>query len=147
MIPPTNTQLVQRFWDEIWNRGDLTHIDEIVAPGFNLIVSIGTLQGPEGLKRWFTGLHAAFPDLQFTLDEVISEGNAVVTRWTAHGTHTGPFNNVPPTGRQITLTGVSIFKIDDTTQRIIEDRSIEDSLGLMQQLGMQIVPGPTNVTP
>src|SRR5436305_11236944 len=128
-----NKNLVRRFWEEIWNQGNMAVADEIVASNFVLYRPNGQMNGPQGLKRWVTTVRAASPDMQFTLDDTIAEGDKVVTRWTGRGTNTGPFAGRPPTGKQVTLTGISIFRIEN--DKIVEDRLEEDVLGFMQQIG------------
>src|SRR5262249_36607569 len=124
----------ERFWDEIWNQGDMEAVDQIVASNFILYLPVGEIEGPEGLKQYVTTVRSAFPDIYFNVDEVISQGDRGVTRWSAQGTNDGPFLGRAATGKKITLKGITIFHI--VVSKIVEERVADDTLGLMQQLGI-----------
>ncbi len=87
----------------------------------------------EGMKRYATMLHMAYPDIQFTYGQTISSGDKVVTYWMARGTQQGQLMMIPPTGRQIAITGIDIYRIVDG--RIAEIWESWDQLGMLQQLG------------
>lgn len=131
-----NKLLVRRAIEEVWNGGNLSAIDEFVAGDFVVHGSTpgGDIQGPEGARRFFGALHEAFPDIRFTIEDQIAEGDRVVTRWTARGTHTGTFMGVPPTGRPIRMTATDVDRI--ANGKVVECWSQFDDLGLMQQLGV-----------
>ena len=74
-----------------------------------------------------------------TVDDLVAEGDKVVVRWTFRGTHPGEFQGVPPTGKQVTIIGISIFRI--VGNKVVEDWTIIDLLGLLQQLGVIPPPG------
>lgn len=82
--------------------------------------------------------HTAFPDEQTTFEDQIAEGDKVVSRMSSTATHTGNFQGIPPTGKQIKITGIWIDRISDG--KIVERWGIVDQMGLMQQLGL--IPGP-----
>jgi predicted ester cyclase len=84
-------------------------------------------------------VRTAFPDARFTLDDVIAEGDRVVDRWTMEATHAGSLGGMPPTGRHVRLSGMDILRIADG--QIAEVWHIEDTLGMMQQLGAIPAPG------
>ena len=83
-------------------------------------------------------LFSAFPNPQFTVEDLIAEADQVVARWTFRGTHRGPFAGIPPTGKQVEMTGITIYRLRDG--KIAEARSNIDQLGLLQQLG--VIPMP-----
>jgi steroid delta-isomerase-like uncharacterized protein len=83
-------------------------------------------------------MYEAFPDLNRPVDDLIAEGDKVVARWRAEGTHTGSFQGVPPTGRRASITGITIFRLRDG--KIVEEWGESDMLGLLQQVGA--LPGP-----
>jgi steroid delta-isomerase-like uncharacterized protein len=127
-----NKAQVRRVIEEIYNRGDLDVIDEVAAS--DLIIRIGSeeIRGRDEIKRYVAGLRAGFPDLTLTVEDQIAEGDMVVTRWTARGTHAGEFQGIPATGRTVRVTGTDIG-------RIVDGRTVDcwvnmDQLGLMQQL-------------
>ena len=129
-----NKAQVRRVVEEIYNRGRLDLVDEVMAPGMVIHAASEDIRGRDGAKRYVAALRAGFPDLHLSIEDQIAEGDMVVTRWIARGTHTGEFQGVPPTGRQIKVAGTDI-------DRIIEGKTVEcwvhvDQLGLMQQLGV-----------
>jgi steroid delta-isomerase-like uncharacterized protein len=86
-----------------------------------------------GHRQYSEVMIAAFPDLERTIEDMVAEGDKVVARWTAKGTHTGDFQGIPPSGRVATSSGITIFRIADG--RIVEEWSESDMLGLLQQVG------------
>ena len=118
-----NKAIVRRLIEEMWNQGKLEVIDEVFPPS-----------GIEGAKQIVTTFRTAFPDLHFTIEDQIAEGDKVTTRYTLTGTHTGEFMGIPPTGKQVTVTGMSISRIVDS--KLVEEWDNVDTLGMMQQLGV-----------
>jgi steroid delta-isomerase-like uncharacterized protein len=135
-----NKFLVRRAVEEVWNRGNFAVAEELAAS--DIVVHLSTpgdeLHGPEGIKQYYTMLHTAFPDIHFTIEDQIAEGDRVVTRWTAQATHKGEYQGVPPTGKRFKLAGVDIDRI--VNGKVVECWPIEDQLGLLQQLGVVPVP-------
>ena len=139
-----NKAIVRRSFDELFSQGDLRVADDVFAADY-----VGhdpampqPIRGPTEFKRFVTMYRTAFPDLVLTVEDQLAEGDRVVTRFTARGTNRGPLMGIPPTGRKVTITGISI-------DRMVDGKSAEswtnyDLLGMMQQLG--ILPGP-NVPP
>ncbi|UXN67196.1 ester cyclase (plasmid) [Phyllobacterium sp. A18/5-2] len=128
-----NKAQVRRVIEEIYNRGDLGVVDEVAASNLVIHASSQEIRGREGAKQYVRVLRAGFPDLHLTVEDQIAEGDMVVTRWIARGTHTGEFQGIAPTGRKVRVAGTDI-------DRIIEGKTVEcwvhmDQLGLMQQLG------------
>ena len=116
------------------NQGDLTIIDELCAPNHLSHNPPTTTHGPEEYKQSYSMLLTAFPDLHFTIEDQLAEGDKVAARLTVSGTHTGVFMGIPPTGKHVTMTGIAIShwvggKSDEVWINI-------DSLGLLQQLGV-----------
>jgi predicted ester cyclase len=130
-----NKALVRRFFEEVWNGRNLAAIDGIFEPNYVAHGRPPSLPpGPEGLKRRIAMTHAAFPDGRMTVEDQIAEGDIVVTRWTARGSHQGEYLGAPPTGRQVTIHGVDIDRI--AGGRIVESWDLFDQWGLMGQLGV-----------
>jgi steroid delta-isomerase-like uncharacterized protein len=131
----TNKAISRRIVEEIFNEGRLEAADEIVTPDFigHDPASPEPIIGPEGLKRNADGYRTAFPDVRLTIEDEIAEGDRVVTRWTARGTHQAELFGIPATGKQATVTGMTIDRIVDG--RIVESWTNWDTLGLLQQLG------------
>ena len=93
----------------------------------------------EQYKQLVTMYFSAFPDLHLTIEDQIAEGDKVVTRWTARGTHQGPFMGIPPTGKRAVVTGIAIDRF--ANGKFVENWNNGDDLGLLQQLGVVPVPG------
>jgi len=127
--------IVQRFWDEVWNKGNLAAADEICAANYTdhgpAIADVTT--SLEGLKQVVTRYRNAFPDLQLTIDDVVAVGDKVVTRWTGRGTHKGELMGIAPTEKQAQVMGISIYRL--AGGKIEESWTSWDRMDLMQQLG------------
>jgi steroid delta-isomerase-like uncharacterized protein len=141
MLTETNKALTRRFLEEVFNNGKLNVLDEIIAKD-HVTTGPGTLPGlptgPEGQKQLVTVYRNAFPDVHFTVDEQIAEGDKVVTRWTGRGTHKGELFGIPATGKSSTVTGIAVDRI--ANGKIAESWGIFDQFGMMQQLG--VIPMP-----
>lgn len=85
-------------------------------------------------RQFGLGTFVAFPDLVRTVEDMVAEGDKVVARWTSTGTHTGPFMGLPPTGKAVTTTGITIFRLNGAG-RIVEEWSETDMVGMLQQVG------------
>ena len=141
MLSETNKTVSRRFFEEVFGKGNLNVLDEIVAkdhvnsgPG----AISGLPNGPEGSKQFVTAYRNAFPDVHFTIDDQIAEGDKVVTRWTAQGTHQGELAGLPATGKSSTVSGIVVDRL--VNGKIAESWSIFDEFGMMQQLG--VIPTP-----
>ena len=133
-----NKAIDRRYVAEVLNGANLAAIDEIMAPSY-----VGHVPGfppsdREGDKQLIAMFRGAFPDLRFTIEDQIAEGDRVVHRLSATGTHRGEFMGIPATGRRVTVTGVNINRF--AGGQVVEAWGFMDLLGLMQQLGA--VPSP-----
>ena len=142
MSTEANKSILRRYFEEAWNRGQLDVLDDIVAAHYvNHDPAVpGLPPGPDGLKAIMTGFRVAFPDLHFSIEDQIAEGDKVVTRWSMRGTHAGEFMGMPPSGKQIITVGMQIERVVDG--QIVEHWRRSDDLGLMQQLGALAAPTP-----
>ena len=131
-----NKATSRRVVDEIFTGGNFEAIDECFDPGYvgYDVASPEPVRGPQGLKEQAQGYRAAFPDLQMTIEDQVAEGDRVVTRWTARGTHQGDLFGIDPTGKQATITGITIDRFSGG--KIVESWDNWDTYGLMQQLGV-----------
>jgi steroid delta-isomerase-like uncharacterized protein len=136
-------EVARRFTDDAWNRRDLKALDRLLAPEFidhdPLLPEQGT--GREGFLQTAAAFFSAFPDLHARNLELLEAGESVVLRWTAYGTHHGALKGIPPTGRRVRLKGVVVLRI--AGGRIVERWGEFDALGLMRQLGMEMICGAT----
>ncbi len=130
-----NKRLVRRYFEEIWNKGNLAVADELIAPTYvdHDPASPG-VNGPEGVKQLVMMYRRAFPDVHISIEEQIAEGDTVATHWVAQGTHQGDLQGIPPTGKRATVTGTQLSHI--AGGKIAEDWGNWDTLGLLQQLGV-----------
>jgi steroid delta-isomerase-like uncharacterized protein len=130
-----NEAVARRWHMEIFN-GKPEVADEILGPGFVFHMPEQDIHGPEETKYLASALGTAFPDLQFTHEDMVSSGNKVAIRWTARGTHRGTYPppwEVPATGNEIRLRGVDWFHIADG--KIAEAWLETNELGVLQQIG------------
>ena len=135
-----NKALVHRFVDEVQSGGNTDLIDEICSAEFvNHSAPPGLPADREGIKILTTMFRGAFPDSYFTVEDMIAEGDKVVTRKTFHGTHEGEFMGIPPSGRTVNVSLIDVVRISDG--RVVEHWSVGDNLGMMQQLGVIPKPG------
>ena len=145
MSAEDNKALVRRFVDEVQSGGNTDLIDEICSAEFvNHSASPGLPADREGIKILTTMFKGAFPDSYFTVEDMIAEGDKVVTRKTFHGTHEGEFMGIPPSGRTVNVSLIDVVRISDG--QVVEHWSVGDNLGMMQQLGVIPQPGE-NVEP
>ena len=128
-----NKAHIRRVIEEVYNRGHLGVVDEVAASDLVIHAGPQDIRGREGAKQYVAALRAGFPHLRFTVEDQIAEGDMVVTRWTARGTHSGEFQGVPATGREIRLAGTDIDRI--VGGKVAECWAHVDELGLMRQLG------------
>jgi steroid delta-isomerase-like uncharacterized protein len=131
-----NKEIARRFIEECWNNGDTAAMRDLIAdkcryhdPAF---------PGVENIEQHITACRSAFPDLRFTIEDMIGERNEVVVHWTAHGTHKGPFLGMPPTNRQCTVSGTSISRMEGG--KIVEQWADWNVMTLMEQLGVGAAP-------
>lgn len=131
-----NKTISRRIIEEAFNEGRLEVVDELIAATFvNHDPSVtGDLGGPEGTKQLIEQYRAAYPDLRVTVEDQLAEGDRVATRWTARGTHQGELLGIPATGKETTVTGLTIDRIENG--KIIESWNNWDTLGMLQQLGV-----------
>lgn len=131
-----NKGLVGRFFEAVWNRGDLAAVDEFVDPDF---VNFGVRRGTEGMRPIVSLWRTAFPDLRLVIDDMVAEDDQVTCRMTACGTHVGEFRHptmgtLAPTGRSFSVDQCHVVRIGGG--RITEHWATRDDLGMLQQLGV-----------
>ena len=134
-----NKAIVRRALEEMFGQWNLAVADEIYDKDFVGHAAPEEIRGPEGIKQFVSMNRSAFPDLQFTIEDQIAEGDKVVTRWTARGTHKGELMGIAPTGKQVAFTGITISRIVDG--KAVEGWVNRDALGMLQQLGAVPAPG------
>ena len=141
MSAEENKALFRRAYEELWNRGNLSAADELIAPDFiNHAASPGSNRGPESMRGSVTWARNAFPDLHFEIEELVAEGDLVAGRLTMSGTHEGPLMGKPPTGRSVRNIHMHFVRFRDG--KAVEHWGVRDDLGMMRQLGLVVIPGP-----
>lgn len=137
-----NKQTVRRLFEESFNSG-MTGLDVFVSDDY---VGAGDRRGPVAFAPPVLRLLRAFPDIHYTIEDLIAEGDRVTVRWTWKGTHTGEFNGIAPTGKTVTNEGMAIFQMRDG--KIIRSWILTDRLGFLQSVGVlpaDVVPQPSAV--
>jgi steroid delta-isomerase-like uncharacterized protein len=135
MTTAENKKVIAAFVKEVINEGRLERADDLVALDFvELDPFPGQQQGREGLKDVIGGMRAAFPDIHWVMEEMVAEGDKVVSRFTWTGTHRATFLGIPSTGRRVTVKGVVIDRLADG--KMADSRILMDALRMMQQLGV-----------
>lgn len=132
--PEENKEIVRRL-NAIWD-GDFEIVDEVIAQNFtnhNPLVPDAP-PGPEGFKLNVSTFRSAFPDIEFTLEDLIAEDDKVVLRATGQGTHQGDLLGIEPTGREVTLSSIVIFRFEDG--QIVERWAQSDTVGMLRQMGV-----------
>lgn len=131
----TNTELYRRLIDA-FNQDDLDAVDDIVSD--DVVVheagQHGLLRGPEGVKEFFRTYRTAFPDAHIEIDEILSEGDVVAARWTGTGTHDGELMGIEPTGRDVSVMGMEMYRGRDG--ELVEGWGVFDLVGMLQQVGV-----------
>ena len=130
-----NQTLVRRYFEESWNKHNPAVVDEVYSADF--VDSSPEIPGipptREGLKQFMGVYLTAFPDANITIEDQITDGDRVVTRWTGRGTQTGEFMSMPPTGKTVAVAGIQIDRFSGG--KIVESWVSFDQLGMLQQLG------------
>src|SRR5215208_2186107 len=132
---------IARRWADIWNQGNLDLVDEIYAPDYvnHDLTMPDDVRGVEGVREFYSKYLNTFSDAEITIEDQLAEGDKVVTRWTARGTHTGELMGVPPSGNRVEVAGITISRIEGG--KVAEEWDSYDALGLMQQIGAIPEPG------
>jgi steroid delta-isomerase-like uncharacterized protein len=144
MTAPGNKALVERYYEDIWNAGNVAAADEILSSTFTFYPP----DAPEGLRgratyKAYVELHRrAFPDLRPTVMDVLAEGDRVAVQWAMQGTHHGAFGSVMPTGAEVIVRGMDLVHI--AGGRIVALHSYFDLLTVVHQLRAHPVRGSTS---
>ena len=139
MSAEDNKTILRRWFEEIWDKRNLDAIDEFIAADFVFHNAPPGIQPDrEGVRELVNTMQTAFPDAQAAVEDQISEGDRVVTRWTLAGTHRGELMGIAPTGKKIEVAVITINRI--AGGKAAEVWELVDQLGMMQQLG--VVPPP-----
>ena len=142
MSAEENKEKARRLMEEAFGQGKVDVVDEVLAPNFVCYdpnSEAGEVRGADTIKGEIEYFRNAVPDLTYTVEDQIAEGDKVVTRYTASGTHQGEFFGVRPTGNRIEMSGIQIDRFDESG-KMVEEWPEYDLLGAMRQVGA--VPEP-----
>jgi steroid delta-isomerase-like uncharacterized protein len=128
-----NIENVRRLNDEVFNKGNLALIDELMAPDYVFHIT-PEVKGPEGVKKYIADFRTAFPDLHITIEDMVAEGDMMAIRYTMRGTFKGEMMGIAPTGKKMELPNASFARFKDGKQ--VEVWPYLDSLTWYQQLGI-----------
>lgn len=134
MSSEQNKAIVRRALEEPW-KGTLDVVDELIASDYigHDPANPEPHRGPAGVKEFISTYRAAFPDARVTVEEQLAEGDLVATRWSGRGTHEGELMGISPTGKRVTVSGLTISRLKGG--KIVEEFQNWDTFGMMQQLG------------
>jgi steroid delta-isomerase-like uncharacterized protein len=130
-----NKTKARRIIEEALNKGNLAVLDEIIAPNYVYHSTQRDVNGPEGLKQFFTMLRAVFPDVNVTIEDMVAEGDIVAYRFILKGTFKGEYMGIPPTGKQMAFPEAHFIRFEGGME--VEEINYADSLTLYQQLGIR----------
>lgn len=134
-VPERLTAFAERLV-EAWNSRDVRRIEGLYAPEYEG-VDVGRAEpyrGPQGAARHMTSYLGAFPDLRFTQDETVVQGDRIALFWTARGTHEGRLMNIPPTHRKIAVRGTSLLTVEN--EKVTRGLYVWDAAGLLRSIGL-----------
>ena len=132
-----NQRICDALFPAAWNDGDFTLVDQHISP--DVVDHFDNSQGIDAFKGVIGMFKEAFPDLNLTVEDSIASGDKVVHRWSMTGTNEGALMGIPPTGKQLTWTGITIVRMEDGM--IVERWANVDILAILQQMGVVPPPG------
>jgi steroid delta-isomerase-like uncharacterized protein len=139
-----NKQLILQFYEEVWGEGDLEFAKEVfhenyvrhdLRPGNHVAGAAGQMQIAGDFRK-------AFPDVEIQIDLIFGDDEYIAARWTMTGTHTAPWNDIQPTNKKVSFSGVNLFRFENG--KVAEIWNHRDDLGLMQQLSVEVYDGQIN---
>ena len=134
MSTAENKVFASRILEEVFSQGNLSNTDELFSPDIVIHDPDKELRGLEQVKQGITRLRMAFPDLHYTAEDMLAEGDEVMIRFTGWGTHLGDFRGFPPTGKGMTYTGIMILRFVE--RKVVDYWAVSDALGIFRQLGV-----------
>ena len=143
-----NKALVRRFYEEVWDRGNVEFARDVFADDYvrHDLRPTHALPGAAGMAKIAADFRRAFPDARWRVDLVLGEDDFVAARWTATGTFTGQWGDVEPTGKAATFSGVNIYRFNQGG-KVAEIWNHRDDLGFMEQVGVSVWAGAAPDTP
>ncbi len=136
-----NKANARRFFEEVLGQGNWQVADDIISPDIVMHhpSSPEPIRGRQAFQGMLSAFRAGFPDMQMTVQDAVAEDDKVVVVWQMQGTHTADLFGIPPTGKAAKVRGMSLCRFENG--KMVEDTVSEDTMGLMQQLGLAPTPG------
>ena len=131
-IEEENKACIRIIAEEVFNKGNLAVVDEHIAANWVYLGPAGDYKGTEGFKQMVSGMRTIFPDIHFTVDDMIGEGNKLAVRYTWTGTFKGKFGDIEPTGKQVKVSFAYFYRFEDGKEA--EVMGFGDTLSLYQQM-------------
>lgn len=130
-----NKTIARRFI-QVWGKGNLDIIDKLATPSLSVHYPVFSqvIRGNEAFKKVMVGFRSAFPDSALNIEEEVAEDDKVVIRWSFSGTHQGSLLGIPPTGKKVRWTGITIYRLSEG--KVAEEMGEEDFLGFLRQIGV-----------
>ena len=128
-------------FEEVWNKGNLSLLENIISETFILHLAESEIKGIENYKKYISSYLNAFPDVHFTIEDIIKDNGKLVERYSATGTQTGSLLGIPPTNKYVKITGIDIVRFEN--EKMVERWGQADLLGLIRQL--KIIPMLDNI--
>ena len=135
--------ILREHFEQIWNNKDASGIERFIAPNYRGFDGAELISGIAGYKQHFVTITTAFPDLRITIEVILEGDGRAAARWFVEATHTGPFGEIPPTGKRVRMTGIAIIRTSN--RQIVEEHANSDALGLLKQIG--VIPESAKVPP
>jgi steroid delta-isomerase-like uncharacterized protein len=138
-----NKAAVRKLYEDILNTGKLELLDQVIAEDYTGVLGE---KGPAGFAQAIAPVRTAFPDIKWTIEDLIAEGDKVMAKWSWKGTNTSSFNGIPPTNKEVTHHAVNIFQFSGS--KISKAWMESDRLGFFQQIGvipLGLIPPPLPV--
>ncbi len=144
MSAEENKTVIRRLTNEALNQGNMDVLDHVLADTFTYHDPANPeVTSRDDYKQFVTALRTAFPDIHFTIEDEVADGDQLAIRWTVRGTHRGdlvtPQGPIPPTGKQVQVSGITLIRF--TEGKVVEEWQNADNLGFLQQLGVIPTPG------
>jgi steroid delta-isomerase-like uncharacterized protein len=136
-----NKQLILQFYEEVWGQGDLEFAKEVFNENYERhdLRADNPLAGAAGQMQIAGDFRRAFPDVEIQIDLIFGDDEYIAARWTMIGTHTGQWNDIQPTNKKVSFSGVNLFRFENG--KVAEIWNHRDDFGLTQQLGIEVYAG------
>lgn len=138
MTNTTSKDIVRTYIEEVWNDASLDSLSKLVTDDFRYSLGSQPPRDLDAMKLFLQMVHSAFPDWHVVIESIAEEDPLVCVRWKGNATHQGVFHGIPPTGKQVSVSGINMYEV--CAGKIAQEWEQMDSLGLFYQLG--VVPTP-----